>query len=901
MDKTDLSSHTPMMRQYLRLKQEAGKHLLFYRMGDFYELFYEDARYVASLLDLTLTQRGVSKGEPVPMAGVPVHAMENYLARLVAMGESVAICEQTSDPAASKGLVERQIVRTVTPGTLTDEALLPSKSDRPLAAALTIRRRGRQLSALAWMNVASGEFCVCQCDPQMLATELDRIDPAELILAEEAEPIEGLSADLAVSPVPTWHFDADNSHQLLCEHFGVDTLAGFDLDTLPVAIRAAGALLRYALDTQVGRLPHVQSVRVDHPGDYLVLDPVTRKNLELTRTISGDETATLFTTLDQCVTSMGSRLLKRWLHHPLTDNTAVQRRQDGITGILTIPMDNSAESGFASSEALPTGSTLLDGLRLALQGLPDIERIATRIALKSVRPRELAGLRDALERLPALQAVLAALREQPCFDHLVEPIHIDEALATLLQQAIDAEPAYLIRDGGVIADGYDGQLDELRKLAGDSGQFLVDLEARERDRTGITTLKVEYNRVHGFYIEVSRGQADRVPIDYQRRQTLKNAERFITPELKEWENKILSAKERSLAREKWLFDALLTELGTWASDLTRCAAALAELDGLAALAYHAHHNEWVAPQLTSEPGVLIHAGRHPVVERTIETFTPNDCELHAQRRLLLITGPNMGGKSTYMRQTALIVLLARMGSYVPAQSARIGVFDRIFTRIGAADDLAGGRSTFMMEMTETAAILTASTPASLVLMDEVGRGTSTYDGLALAQAIATRLLTHNRALTLFATHYFEMTTLSDKHDTAANVHLAAAESAQGIVFLHEVREGPASRSYGIQVAQRAGVPQPVIRGATKELARLEARLAPSPQLDLFAMSDDTQTDAEAAEDDLNSPQPAAPLSEQAAALQAAVEALSPDEMSPRQALDALYELRSLLEASHNNV
>ncbi|WP_338405322.1 DNA mismatch repair protein MutS, partial [Achromobacter xylosoxidans] len=755
------AGHTPMMQQYLRLKAEAGPLLLFYRMGDFYEMFYEDAERGARLLNLTLTKRGSSNGTPIPMAGLPVHAMEQYLARLVAMGESVAICEQIGDPAASKGPVERRIVRIVTPGTLTDDALLPAKADR----------------------------------------------------------------------------------------------------------------------TQSQALAHVQSLSAERPGQFVLLDPVTRRNLELTQTLSGEDSPTLFSLLDGCRTPMGSRLLRRWLHHPLRDNAPAQARQQAISTLLAGRMD--VEQTFGSAG-------LLETLRGALNAFPDIERIAARLALRSVRPRELASLRDALQALPALRDLVAPMAASPRLNDLISHLSVDPALAALLVRAIAAEPAVAIRDGGVLATGFDAELDELRALAADGGDFLVQLEARERERTGISNLRVEFNRVHGFYIEVTKGQTAKVPEDYRRRQTLKNAERYITPELKTWEDKVLSAQDRSLAREKWLFEQLLDVLAEHVRPLSDCAGALAELDSLAALAEHARRHDWIAPELSEQADIDIDAGRHPVVEQAIERFTPNGCRLDPARRMLLITGPNMGGKSTYMRQVALIVLLARIGSFVPAARARIGRIDRIFTRIGAADDLAGGRSTFMMEMTEAAAILAASTPNSLVLMDEIGRGTSTYDGLALAWAIACRLLAHNRALTLFATHYFELTRLPAEQPASANVHLAAAESAGGIVFLHEVREGPASRSYGIQVAQRAGVPAAVIRQATRELERLEAQGAPTPQLGLFSAAADADAQAYAEADRADAIEALDTLREELAGI-------DPDSLTPREALDALYRLKKHLQ------
>lgn len=863
-----------MMQQYLRLKAEAGSHLLFYRMGDFYEMFYEDAERGARLLNLTLTKRGASNGAPIPMAGVPFHAMEGYLARLVALGESVAICEQVGDPAASKGPVERKIVRIVTPGTLTDEALLPAKADRMIAAVWSQRIQRSERSAIAWMNLANGDFRVCECAPGMLHTELHRINPAELLCAESAR-LDALPG-IAISALPDWHFEIDGARDVLHRHFAVDSLASFGMDGLPAAVCAAGALLRYVSRTQTQSLSHIQTIQVDQSGEYLVLDPVTRKNLELTETISGEDSPTLFSILDHCATPMGSRLLRRWLHHPLRDDAPALSRQQVIAALLSAPPN---EHGLSARDPL-------DELRKLLERYPDLERIATRISLRSVRPRELASLREALALLPDIaRHIEQSFAPQARLAVFAQDIRIDQDIAALLHRAIDPEPAQLVREGGVIAAGYDEELDELRRLASDSGDFLIQLEARERERTGIPNLRVEFNRVHGFFIEVTRGQADKVPADYRRRQTLKNAERYITPELKAWEDKVLSAKDRSLSREKWLFDALLEEMSAHAQALSRCAGALAEIDVLAALADHARNNDWNAPALVKGSELFIEAGRHPVVERSIEQFTPNDCELSPQRRMLLITGPNMGGKSTYMRQVALIALLARIGSFVPARSARIGQIDRIFTRIGAADDLAGGRSTFMMEMTEASAILAAATPQSLVLMDEIGRGTSTYDGLALAWAIAHRLLTHNQALTLFATHYFEITRLPTEAPTAANVHLAAAESSSGIVFLHQVQPGPASRSYGIQVAQRAGVPAAVIRHASRELARLEAQGAPTPQLDLFSNADPD----EGADDALL---PAASNPSVSSAVLEVLESIDPDQLTPREALDTLYRLRN---------
>jgi len=857
-----------MMQQYFRLKQEAGEHLLLYRMGDFYEVFYEDAQRAARLLGLTLTKRGSSNGVPIPMAGVPVHALDQYLGKLVAAGESVAVCEQIGDPATSKGPVDRQIVRIITPGTLTEDTLLPSKSDRCLAALWQPTRAGKAtgLAGIAWLNLASGEFRVTECRTELIDSTLNRIAPAELIVSEDvASPS---PAGCALSRVPPWHFELQDAHNQLCRHFEVSSLAGFDMSDLDPGISAAGALLRYAIRTQSQALSHIQTITLERVGDYVLMDAATRRNLEISQTISGEDSPTLFSLLDHCGTPMGSRLLKRWLHHPLRSIEHIRDRQASIRLLLT-----STQPGA------------LDHLRSALSRWPDLERMTTRMALRTVRPRELASLREALGELPRLRHQIAEFKPAAVayLDNLHQALHIEPGLTERLNQAIAPEPALQVRDGGVIADGFDEELDELRRLSTDQGQVLVSIEQRERERTGISNLRVEYNRVHGFFIEVTRGQLDKVPDDYRRRQTLKNAERFITPELKTWEDKILSAQDRSLSREKWLYEQLLDDLQTWTKSLTIAAGALAQVDVLAALAHHAHTHAWVLPTMSEDPLIDIHAGRHPTVERSIERFTPNDCELNTKRSLLVVTGPNMGGKSTYMRQVALITLLACVGSYVPADAARIGAIDRILTRIGAADDLAGGRSTFMMEMTEAAAILASSTPYSLVVMDEIGRGTSTYDGLALAWAIAHRLLTHNRALTLFATHYFEMTRLPAENPCAANVHLAAADSPSGIVFLHEVREGPASRSYGIQVAQRAGIPASVIRHATRELDRLQAQAAPSPQLGLFGASIDNDQALE--------------QSVEQEAIKHLIDALSsidPDSLSPREALQKIYELKQKL-------
>ncbi|WP_322058211.1 DNA mismatch repair protein MutS [Paraburkholderia sp. J63] len=886
---SDTAQHTPMMQQYLRIKADHPGTLVFYRMGDFYELFFEDAEKAARLLDLTLTQRGASASTPIKMAGVPHHAVEQYLAKLVKLGESVAICEQIGDPATSKGPVERKVVRVVTPGTLTDAALLSDKNDVYLMAACPAHnRRGVTVNVgLAWLNLASGALRLAEVAPEQVAAAFERIRPAEILVAEMpaessgwAPPASTGAGPGALTRVPTWHFDIASGKQRLCDQLDVASLDGFGAQALTSACGAAGALLLYAAATQGQQLRHVRSLKVEAESEYIGLDPATRRNLELTETLRGTESPTLCSLLDTCSTTMGSRLLRHWLHHPPRDAGIAQIRQQAIGALLDAPPPASVET-----------------LRGALRQIADVERITGRLALLSARPRDLSSLRDTFAVLPALrEQVAAAGGASASLERIVEALEPPAQCADLLQRAVAPEPAAMVRDGGVMARGYDAELDELRDLSENCGQFLIDLEARERTRTGIGNLRVEYNKVHGFYIEVTRGQTDKVPDDYRRRQTLKNAERYITPELKAFEDKALSAQERALAREKALYDALLQSLLPFIPDCQRVAAALAELDLLAAFAERARALDWSAPEFSEAPGIEIEQGRHPVVEAQVEQFIANDCQLTAERKLLLITGPNMGGKSTFMRQTALIALLAYVGSYVPAKRARFGPIDRIFTRIGAADDLAGGRSTFMVEMTEAAAILNDATPQSLVLMDEIGRGTSTFDGLALAWAIARHLLTNNGCHTLFATHYFELTQLPTEFAQAANVHLSAVEHGHGIVFLHAVSEGPANQSYGLQVAQLAGVPNPVIRAARKHLVYLEQLSAgqPTPQLDLFAApapSEDDDFDTHPCVED--APAPADPG---AALVAERLRALDPNELRPRDALDLLYELHELATA-----
>jgi DNA mismatch repair protein MutS len=850
-------AHTPMMQQYLVLKSQHADKLLFYRMGDFYELFFDDAVKAARLLDITLTSRGQTAGMPIKMAGIPYHAAEGYLAKLVKLGESVAIAEQFGDPATSKGPVERRVVRIVTPGTLTDAALLDDKRENLLLAVNAIKGR----LGLAWISLASGDFRLLETVPEALASELERLKPAEVLLPEDLSLDLPAAAGYAVRRIASWQFDIETALRNLTRQFQTQDLSGFGVDEPGVAVGVAGALLEYARQTQCGALPHVNTLSVEQAGQYLALDAATRRNLELTETIRGEPAPTLFSLLDSCATAMGSRLMRHWLHHPLRNQHKVVRRRDAVAALV---------------EAHD-----LEGLRAQLGEIHDIERIAARVALRSARPRDLSSLRDSLSALPAL---LPQLPANALLDELAQQLQPPREVVDLLARAVMDEPSVVIRDGGVIRSGFHAELDELRAIQTNHGDFLLALEARERERTGIPNLRVEYNRVHGFYIEITNSHGDKIPDDYRRRQTLKNAERYITPELKAFEDKALSAQERSLALEKALYEGLLDALAPAVPTLQLLAQAVAGLDVLACLAERARVLDWVAPSFRDETVLSIEAGRHPVVEQQLrdgagEAFIANDLHFDASRKLLLITGPNMGGKSTYMRQAALIVLLAQIGSFVPAKAATIGRLDRIFTRIGASDDLAGGRSTFMVEMTETANILNNAGEHALVLMDEVGRGTSTFDGLALAWAIARALIEKNRSYTLFATHYFELTRLAIEYQQVANVHLDALEHKDKIVFLHSVEEGPASQSYGLQVAQLAGVPRETIRQAKRYLTELEnQRASQAGQGDLFA----------------------APVLEQAEPetnpLQDKLLAIDPDSLTPRDALDLLYELSRLARA-----
>jgi DNA mismatch repair protein MutS len=839
------ANHTPVMQQYVRIKAEHPDILLFYRMGDFYELFYDDAQKAARLLDITLTARGASAGAPIPMAGVPYHAVEQYLAKLVKLGESVALCEQIGDVATAKGPVERKVTRIVTPGTLTDSELLDERAENVLLAV----HLDKSAAGLAWLSLASGELRVAEIAPPALANELRRIAPAEVLAADGVE-LDGFF----VNRVPAWHFDFESGRRKLLEQLGAATLAGFGVEDLNPAIAACGALLEYARKTQGQALAHVNTVLAERAGQYLRMDAATRRNLEITETLRGEPAPTLLSLLDECATSMGSRLLRHWLHHPLRDREAVSARHEAV-------------------ERLDSAAPSVHGV---LRRFADVERIAARIALKSARPRDLSALRDSLAQLPEL-AKAAPTQRNELLEQMLADLETPAESLSLLRSAIAAEPSAVLREGGVIADGHSADLDELRGLQTHAGEFLVSLEARERERTGIPNLRVAYNHVHGYYIEVTNAHAEKIPIDYRRRQTLKNAERYITPELKAFEDKALSARDRALALEKSLYEALLEALAAHLPRLQRVARALAQLDVLCCFARVAAQRGYCRPVFSEAIGIEIEAGRHPVVESRIEQFIANDCRLSPARQLLLVTGPNMGGKSTYMRQVALIALMAHTGSFVPAKSARLGPLDQIFTRIGAADDLAAGASTFMVEMTESAAILHNATPTSLVLMDEVGRGTSTFDGLALAWAIARHLAERNQSLTLFATHYFELTRLALEYRQVANVHLDAVEHKDTVVFLHAVEEGPASQSYGLQVAGLAGVPKPVIRQARKYLEMLEEQsLVRGGQNDLFA----------GAGRKVEPEPPADPIRDELAKI-------NPDELSPREALDLLYKLKRL--------
>jgi DNA mismatch repair protein MutS len=859
MTRDDFAQHTPLMRQYLAAKAEYPDTLVLFRMGDFYELFYDDARKAARLLDITLTQRGQSAGAPIPMTGVPYHAVESYLGKLIRLGESVAICEQIGDPSAAKGLVERKVVRVVTPGTVTDEALLEQRRDN-LLLAIAASRADADVArfGLAWIDLSSGRFVLSEvAGAEPLAAELARLAPAETLVGEDVAWPKIVSALPGLRKRAPWHFDASTAARELARFFGTRDLSGFGCANLPLAIAAAGALLGYVEETQKSALPHIGGLAVENAADTIALDAATRRNLELDTNGSGRAEHSLLGVLDRTITPMGARLLRRWLHRPLRDRVVVDERQQAVSALID--------------------TRRYEPLREILRGVGDLERILARVALRSARPRDLSTLRDGLKLAPQLRDGVVDCAS-PLLEALVAQLGEHADTAEHLARAIVEAPPVVQRDGGVFRVGFDAELDELRALSTNADRFLIDLEEREKAATGIATLKVGYNRVHGYYIEISKAQSDNAPTHYTRRQTIKGAERYITEELKHFEDKVLSARERSLMRERALYESVLDFLTGQLAPLKVAAEAVATLDVLATFAERAEALDWNPPRLTGTPGIHIVRGRHPVVEEVRDDpFEPNDLVLDDARRMLIVTGPNMGGKSTYMRQAALIVLLAHIGSHVPAASATIGPIDRIFTRIGAGDDLARGQSTFMVEMSETANILHNATAASLVLMDEIGRGTSTYDGLSLARACAIQLATVNRAFTLFATHYFELTELASQFEGIANVHLDAVEYAEQLVFMHAVKEGPANRSFGLQVAALAGLPKTVIAEARAYLALLENPPAanrrpvsakPTPQLALFDAPRES-------------------------AVEDALRGIDPDALTPREALDALYRLKKL--------
>ncbi|MDP8984932.1 MAG: DNA mismatch repair protein MutS [Pseudomonadota bacterium] len=869
MDNLDNSTHTPMMQQYLRIKAQHPDVLLFYRMGDFYETFYDDARRAAQLLDIALTQRGASAGAPIPMAGVPAVTLDSYLVKLVRKGQSVAICEQRGEPGKTKGPMEREVVRIVTPGTVTDEALLDERRDTLLASLCGANGR----FGLAWLDLSAGRFSMMELGgATALEAELERLRPAEILVPDGAQPSLAAAAGHQEGPWrlrAPWHFDTESATRALTEQFRTRDLAGFGCADKPLGIAAAGALLAYVRETQKAALPHLLSITTEERDAALIMDPATRRNLELDDSLAGRPELTLAGVFDRTATAMGGRLLRRWLHRPLRDHATLRLRYQAV-------------------------ATLIDAVRHAalaeiLRSIGDLERILARVALRSARPRDLTQLRGALGAIPALRQTLHAILQQapsPLLQQLLAEVNEHHDEHAVLARAIVETPPHFLRDGGVIASGYDAELDELRLLGSNTEQFLLQLEARERERTGLSSLKLGFNRVQGFFIEVNRSQADRVPADYLRRQTVKSAERFITPELKSFEDKVLGARDRALAREKDLYEALLALLTLRLPALQQTTAAVAQLDVLTCFAERATALDCAQPELVDQPMLFIEQGRHPVVERASrEPFIPNDLCFDDARRMLIITGPNMGGKSTYMRQTALIAILAHIGCFVPAKRAVLGPLDRIFTRIGASDDLAGGRSTFMLEMTETANILNNATGKSLVLMDEVGRGTSTFDGLSLAWACAAFIAAKIRAFTLFATHYFELTSLAGEAPGVVNVHVEAVEHGDKLVFLHSVKDGPANQSYGLQVAALAGIPKSVTAEARRYLAELERERdalrtrSASPQAELALVI---------------APRPDAPPRESAAL--EALRALDPNALSPREALDLLYRLKQLDDA-----
>jgi DNA mismatch repair protein MutS len=852
INEDNFSDHTPMMRQYLKLKAENPDILLFYRMGDFYEMFYDDAKRGSQLLDISLTKRGSSNGEPIPMAGVPYHAVESYLAKLISLGESVAICEQVGDPSTSKGPVERKVVRIVTPGTVSDESLLEDRKDNLLAS---IWQQNRHYG-YATLDISSGRFFVFECDNfEAIQAELQRTSPVELLYPEDFQSMPLIEHRHGLRRRPQWDFDLETAKQQLNLQFGTNDLVGFGVEDCHYALCAAGCLLQYVKDTQRTALPHIRSIIKQSAYDFVVLDAATRRNLEITENLAGGTENTVAEILDKTQTPMGSRMLKRWLHAPIRNLTILQNRQLAISEL----------------------QNYIDDANPLLKQIGDLERILARLALRTARPRDFARLRDAYNLLPQLQNLLSCLTS-PALITLRAKINQFDRIADILNHAIVDAPPVIIRDGGVIAGGYNAELDELRSLADGATNYLEQLEIRERETLGIDTLKVGFNAVHGYYIQISRGQSHLAPIHYTRRQTLKNVERYIIPELKEYEDKVLTAKGRALALEKQLYEQLFDLLMPELADMQISADAIAELDVLTNLAERALTLNYQTPTLSTNAGIEIKDGRHVVIEQVLQTpFIANSLSLSPSRRMLIITGPNMGGKSTYMRQAALIVLLAYIGSFVPASKAIIGPVDRIFTRIGASDDLASGRSTFMVEMTETANIMHNATEQSLVLMDEIGRGTSTYDGLSLAWACAENLANEIKSMTLFATHYFELTQLPEHLQGVYNIHFDAIEHDNTVAFIHEVSEGAASKSFGIAVAGLAGVPKAVLKRAKQKLKELEiiSKQSAGSHIDKSQLS-------------LMISEPATSEVEEA------LKQIDPDALTPKQALEMLYQLKKLL-------
>jgi len=850
------ASHTPMMQQYLRIKADYPETIVLYRMGDFYELFYSDAQLVSQLLDITLTQRGKSNGEPIPMAGVPFHSVDQYLAKLVKLGRSVAICEQIGDPATSKGPVERKVVRVVTPGTLIEDSLLDERKDNILAAVYCHNDQ----YAIATLELSLGQFQGQQLNSlDDVLSELERIKPAELLVSEQNPALDDKNTSITCHTVPNWYFDYDVAYELLCKQFNTHNLTAYGCQDFPVSVSAAGALLQYTKDMQYDTVPHITQFKITQKSDFLIIDAASRQNLEIETNLSGGNEFTLVSLMDRCANAMGGRLLRRWLHGPITDHLTLGQRQLAV-GELIEQLDQAK-------------------LHQLLKTCGDIERILTRIALNTARPRDLVRLRLALQCLPAIKHTLQSSQSELIqqLDEYLGPFITSQ---TLLENAILDEPAAVIRDGGVIKAGFDSEFDELQTLSKNSGEFLLELEQREKQQTEISTLKVKYNRVHGFYIEVSKAQSHLVPETYIRRQTLKNAERYITEELKTYEDKVLSAREKALAREKSLYQSVIDTLQPELVAMQAMAQSLAQLDVLGNFAERAVSLDFCRPTMSHTTGIEIIEGRHPVVEANqSQPFIGNDLVLNDSTKMKVITGPNMGGKSTYMRQNALITLLAYTGSYVPASKATIGPIDRIFTRIGASDDLAGGRSTFMVEMTEMANILRNATPNSLVLVDEIGRGTSTYDGLSLAWACALDLATRIQAFSLFATHYFEITELATQLNNVDNVHLDAVEHGHNIVFMYHVKAGPANQSYGIQVARLAGLPNAVLDTASDKLRELETHI------NLTKPSSHTNNQP-AQLSILDRPEKTHPVLDKLTKLEV-------DELSARDALNILYDLKAL--------